>query len=86
MNLKLGPRWEQFIADEIDSGRYLNQSEVVRDGLRALEQKRLDEFNAVFGDYPDAPSGEPTAKDHTHIKAAIKAVRERRKRGHSEAA
>ena len=87
MNFNLGPRWQRFIEGEIASGRYLNQSEVVRDALRALEQKRLHEFNAVFAStYPGSPAGEPTEKDEAEISAAVKAVRQRRKKARSKAA
>lgn len=86
MNLNLGPHWEQFIEGEIATGRYLNQSEVVRDALRVLEQKQIEEFNSVFADYPNAPAGEPSRKEEAAIRAAIKAVRQRRKGSQKKAA
>lgn len=43
-SLTLGPHWEAYIRQEIESGRYGTVSEVVRAGLRELEDrgKRLD--------------------------------------------
>lgn len=43
-SLSLGPHWEEFIKDEINSGRYTTASEVIRDALRGLEDrgKRLE--------------------------------------------
>ena len=37
--MTLGPHWEAFIKSEVDSGRYATASEVVRDGLRMLEER-----------------------------------------------
>ncbi len=38
LNVSLTPELEQFIADRVASGRYQTASEVVRAGLRLLEQ------------------------------------------------
>lgn len=38
-NVVLTARHEQVIADLVGSGRYQNASEVLRDGLRLLEQR-----------------------------------------------
>lgn len=40
MSLSLGKYWEEFIEQEIESGRYTTASEVVRDALRELENRR----------------------------------------------
>lgn len=39
-SLSLSPHWEAFIQSEVASGRYASASEVVRDGLCALEVQR----------------------------------------------
>lgn len=39
-SLSLGEHWEVFIKNEIASGRYGSASEVVRDALRALEERK----------------------------------------------
>lgn len=39
MNVNLGPQWEAFVAESIGSGRYLSASEVVREGLRLLQER-----------------------------------------------
>lgn len=38
LNVSLTPAFEQFIAERVSSGRYQTASEVVRAGLRLLEQ------------------------------------------------
>ena len=47
-SLSLGGHWEEFIKEEIKSGRYSTASEVVRDALRELEDrgKRLEALRA----------------------------------------
>lgn len=39
-SLSLGEHWEAFIKNEISSGRYGSASEVVRDALRTLEERK----------------------------------------------
>ena len=39
-SLSLGEHWEAFIKNEIASGRYGSASEVVRDALRAMEERK----------------------------------------------
>ena len=47
-SMTLGRHWESFIKSEVKSGRYATASEVVRDGLRQLEDrsKSLDALRA----------------------------------------
>lgn len=39
-SLSLGEHWEAFIKNEVSSGRYGSASEVVRDALRAMEERK----------------------------------------------
>ena len=39
MNVSIGDRWEQFVDRIVQSGRYNSASEVVREGLRLVEER-----------------------------------------------
>lgn len=46
MNVSLTPELEKLVADKVESGLYQSASEVIREGLRLLEdQDRLREFH-----------------------------------------
>ncbi len=63
-SISLGSHFEQFVQDQITGGRYQNASEVVRAGLRLLEDHEMSrqerasllqaEINAAWDD--SAPS------------------------------
>ena len=39
MNVSLGSRWEGFVEAQVKAGRYGSASEVVREGLRLVEER-----------------------------------------------
>jgi antitoxin ParD1/3/4 len=39
MNVSIGERWEGFVESAVRSGRYASASEVVREGLRLVEER-----------------------------------------------
>lgn len=39
MNVSIGRRWESFVDDAVKSGRYGSASEVIREGLRLVEER-----------------------------------------------
>jgi antitoxin ParD1/3/4 len=62
MNVSLGERWEKFVESTVKQGRYGSASEVVREGLRLVEEREarlaalretLDRSIAAGGDVSD---------------------------------
>lgn len=51
-SLSLGRHWEMFIRQEVESGRYDSASDVVRDALRTLEERkrRMDALRTHLAD------------------------------------
>ncbi len=39
MNVSVGKRWEEFVSALVLSGRYGSSSEVIREGLRLVEER-----------------------------------------------
>jgi antitoxin ParD1/3/4 len=43
MNVSLTPKLQQYVREKVQSGRYESASEVIRDSLRALQQRERGE-------------------------------------------
>ena len=41
MNVSIGSKWERFVETKVKSGDYQTASEVLREGLRLLEEREL---------------------------------------------
>lgn len=39
MNVSIGRRWEEFVEHAVKSGRYGSASEMIREGLRLVEER-----------------------------------------------
>jgi antitoxin ParD1/3/4 len=74
MNVSLGERWETFVSNIVKQGRYGSASEVVREGLRLVEEReeKLKALRAML-DKSFADDGEATEQD---IDAAVEAKAE----------
>lgn len=50
MNVSLGARWEEFVEAIVKEGRYSSASEVVREGLRLVEEReaKLKDLRATI--------------------------------------
>ena len=77
-SLSLGGHWEEFIKNEIKSGRYTTASEVVRDALRELEDrgKRLEALRAHLAEGADQAARKDFVEDFD-IRAVIERAKTR---------
>lgn len=66
MNVSIGARWQGFVDNIVKAGRYSSASEVVREGLRLVEEREAklsalrDTLNASIergGEYSDEDVG-----------------------------
>jgi len=78
MSAALTNYWQDFINQMVKSGRYNNRSEVIRAGLRSLEEqelaKEVREFDQVFaGGRGGEPDGKTIARIVTRQKSHRKA-------------
>ncbi len=80
MSAALTGYWQEFINQMVKSGRYNNRSEVIRAGLRSLEEREqareLREFDQIFaGGLPGEPDGKSLNRTVARQKARRKARR-----------
>jgi antitoxin ParD1/3/4 len=79
MSAALTGYWQDFIDQMVESGRYNNRSEVIRAGLRSLEERELAkaerEFDRIFA---GGRAGEPEGKTLDRIVSRQKSRRKRR--------
>ncbi|MBB6253655.1 type II toxin-antitoxin system ParD family antitoxin [Nitrospirillum iridis] len=68
MNVSIGERWEGFVDDVVKSGRYGSASEVVREGLRLVEEReaKLQALRATLNASIEA-GGSNTEDDLTRV-------------------
>jgi antitoxin ParD1/3/4 len=81
----LGPHYEEFVQTQLESGQYSSASEVVRAGLRLLEERNerlraLDEALAQGIEDADAGRVRPAAKVFDELEARYSGKRTARGR------
>jgi antitoxin ParD1/3/4 len=71
MNVSVGQRWEEFLERAVSSGRYGSVSEVVREGLRLVEERetKLADLRRMLA----ASIAEGGASDDAALDAALDA-------------
>jgi antitoxin ParD1/3/4 len=53
----IGPHFERFVREQVEGGRYASASEVIRDGLRLLEEHQQRRQAALDGLRSDIDKG-----------------------------
>jgi antitoxin ParD1/3/4 len=71
MNVSIGERWEGFVADVVGQGRYGSASEVVREGLRLVEEREAK--LAALRETLDASIARGGSHSAGDVRAAVKA-------------
>ena len=71
MNVSIGTRWQEFVERTVESGRYGSASEVVREGLRLVEEREA-RLRALT-DTLNASIAEGGNLSDSEVKAAIQA-------------
>jgi putative addiction module CopG family antidote len=74
LNVDLSAELRRYVKDQVRAGRYQNENEVVTDAIRQMQQREIEQFERLFGEYPGAPQGEPTTEDDEAIKSALTAT------------
>jgi antitoxin ParD1/3/4 len=81
MNVSIGDRWEGFVERIVRSGRYGSASEVVREGLRLVEEREAKLAALREKIEASVAAGGEVTDDELDVAIAAKA-RELRARGH----
>jgi putative addiction module CopG family antidote len=76
LNVNLTAELRRYVKEQVRAGRYQNENEVVRDAIRQMQQREIEQFERLFADYPGSPQGEPTTTDDEAIQAAIQRHRD----------
>jgi antitoxin ParD1/3/4 len=81
MNVSIGQRWEGFVDSVVRSGRYGSASEVVREGLRLVEEREArlralrDTIDASIAEGGDVTDDEMRDALEAHAEALRQASR-----------
>lgn len=76
-NVYLGDEFESFVKEKVRSGQYVSASEVLRDGLRLLQEReqfrqaKLDALRSAIED--GLASGDPSPFDAESVKRRARA-------------
>jgi antitoxin ParD1/3/4 len=71
MNVSIGSRWESFVDELVKAGRYATASEVMRDGLRLVEEREAK--LQALKDTINASIAEGGSNTSEHMRAFVEA-------------
>ncbi len=71
MNVSIGKRWEEFVEGVVLDGRYSSASEVVREGLRLVEEREAK--LAALRQTIEASIAEGGARSQEEVSATLSA-------------
>ena len=73
MNVSIGKRWEEFVTSAVKLGRYNSSSEIVREGLRLVEEReaRLTALKETLSHSLSAGGDNSDNDVATHIDAVL---------------
>ncbi|WP_299133532.1 type II toxin-antitoxin system ParD family antitoxin [uncultured Amaricoccus sp.] len=71
MNVSIGKRWEEFVEGVVQDGRYGSASEVVREGLRLVEEREAK--LAALRQTIEASIAEGGARSQDEVSGALSA-------------
>ncbi|KQP21940.1 type II toxin-antitoxin system ParD family antitoxin [Pseudorhodoferax sp. Leaf267] len=76
----IGDHFEAFVKQQVQQGRYASASEVIRDGLRVLEEQeqlrvaKLEALRAAIQQGSDSGPGIPAEEVFADVRARIRQV------------
>lgn len=77
MNVSLNEHFEKFVSQQLKGGRYNNASEVVRAGLRLLEEQEL-KLRELREEIEKGYAGKPVPFDAEEIKSMGRKLKSQR--------
>ena len=75
MNVSLTHNLEDYVKSKVDSGRYSSASEVIREGLRALQEKKID--SKIKAGLKQVEKGQTVLMDDDFVSSMVATVEER---------
>lgn len=80
MQISLPKHLKDFVAEQVHSGRFENEAEVIRTALRQMEgserRREMQAFKAAFREIDrHSPAGEPTGEELAEIERIVRSGR-----------